>query len=298
MLVWLASYPRSGNTLLRQVLKGCFDLPSCEGLEPELANLGQQDPVWVEHFGSYSLEGDPEAFYRRALGSAEPVAVKTHALPRDAEKAIYVVRDGRLALPSFLAFQDRFHPGTSSFESLLLGDHPYGEWSGHYRVWCERREGPLLVLRFEELLGADAALLGRIAAFLGLAGPVRPWVNPQAALHARDPQVFGRGDPRWTPNDFWTDARLRAFYTLHGPLLRELGYASAEEVQAGAYPVGSDEERLVRFTRELVVHRWELQRECDARLDVIESLRGELEREREHSRDRTPLTLLRRLVRR
>jgi hypothetical protein len=291
VIVWLASYPRSGNTLLRQVLKRCFDLPSCEGLEPELANRERPNPVWVEHFGSYFVEGDPEAFYRRGLGSAELVAVKSHGRPRDTEKAIYVVRDGRLALRSFLAFQDRYHPGTSSFESLLFGDHPYGDWSSHYRAWREQREGPLLLLRFEELLAADAALLGRIAAFLGLPGPARPWASPQAALHAHNPDVFGQGDPRWTPSDFWTEARLRAFHTLHGPLLQELGYASAAEIQAGAYPAGSDPERLVRFTREVVDRRWELQRECDARLGVIESLR----RDRQ---ERTPLTLLRRLVRR
>jgi hypothetical protein len=150
------------------------------------------------------------------------------------------------------------------------------------------------LLRFEELLEADAALLARIAAFLGLAGPARPWASPQAALRQHDPDAFGRGDPRWTPSDFWTDARLRVFYTLHGALLGQLGYARAEEVQAGAYPVGSDEECLVRFTRETVARRWEIQRECDARLGVIESLQGD----RERRRDRTALTLLRRLVRR
>ena len=45
-LVWLASYPRSGNTLLRQVLKASFDLASCEGLEPVPASSNTVlDPV-------------------------------------------------------------------------------------------------------------------------------------------------------------------------------------------------------------------------------------------------------------
>jgi hypothetical protein len=308
MVVWLASYPRSGNTLLRLVLKLCFDLPSCEGLEPSMANTGHFDPAWTEQVGFYFADGDPAAFYRRALSSAERVAIKSHEMPRDVEKAIYVLRDGRLALRSFVAFQDRYAPGTSSFESLVFGDHPYGDWSTHYRAWCERREGPLLVLRFEELVAADAALLERIAAFLSLTGPARTWVNPLAALRQRIPEFFGQAEPRWTASDFWTDARLRAFHTLHGRLLCELGYASAEEVQAGAYPVGSDEERLVRFTREIVARRWELQRECDARLGVIEELQRECETRlrlvaslqggRDHRPARGPSALLRWLTRR
>jgi len=308
MVVWLASYPRSGNTLLRQVLKLCFDLSSCEGLEPAMANQSHSDPVWAEHVGLYFVEGDPAAFYRQALGSAELVAIKSHEMPRDAEKAIYVLRDGRLALGSFLAYQERHSPGTTSFESLVFGDHPYGDWSSHFQAWCERREGPLLVLRFEELLAPDAAVLERIAAFLGLTGPARTWVNPLTALRKRVPEFFGRGEPRWTPSDFWTDARLHAFYTIHGRLLCELGYASAEEVRAGAYPVGSDEERLVRFTREIVARRWELQRECDTRLRVIEDLQREcdarlrlvasLQGDRNRRPERGPSALLRWLRRR
>ena len=274
MLVWLASYPRSGNTLLRLILKGRFDLSSCEGLEPVPAAFRAPNGIG-EFYGSYFIDGDPEAFYRRARTGPELVLVKSHQLPRDDGKAVYVVRDGRLALRSYTKYQDTYHPGMSTFDSLLLGDHPYGEWTIHYRAW-HNRGGETLVLRFEELVGAGAAVLARLAAFLQLPGPVRPWVNPQAALRAQDPAFFGAGNCAWLPDDrFWTPARLAAFYTLHGPLLVELGYATAEDVKAGAHAPGSDDERLVRQAHALAARGRQLQAVCDERLAEIGRLKQE-----------------------
>jgi hypothetical protein len=272
MIVWLASYPRSGNTLLRQILKCCFNLHSCEGLEPVSPELRNHAPAREEYYGSYFVEGDPEEFYQQAQTRAELVLIKSHQLPRDNHKAIYVVRDGRLALQSFVKFQETFHPGQSTFESLLLGDHPYGDWSSHYRAWCEPSRGPTLVVRFEELRNADAKLVRRLQEFLGYSGPVKPWVNPQAQLQKMVPTFYGHGQPTWQPDSFWTDTRLRQFYTLHGELLIQLGYATVAEVEAGAYPVGCDEERMVQYARQLVSRRNELQRAADERLAVIQQL--------------------------
>lgn len=273
MIVWLASYPRSGNTLLRQVLKTCFDLDSCEGLEQVPDNFREPDGIRDEFYGSYFVEGDPGAFYARAQTGNELVLIKSHQLPRDDSKAIYVVRDGRLALRSYVKYQDTYHPGTSSFESLLAGDHPYGEWTSHYRAWCETRRGETLVVRFEELLHADSALLARLVAFIGAPGPARSWVNPQAELRTRDPSFFGTGSSAWKPDAFWTEARLRQFYTLHGPLLVRLGYASAAEVEAGAYPADSDEAKLLRFAHDLAARRNALQVVCDERAAKLSDLK-------------------------
>jgi hypothetical protein len=268
MLVWLASYPRSGNTLLRQVLKSCFDLNSCEGLEQVPEQFRVPDGVRDEFYGSYFLDGEPAEFYQQARASAELVLIKSHQLPRDGAKAIYVVRDGRLALKSYVKYQDTYHAGTSSFESLLLGDNAYGEWASHYRAWAARG-GETLAIRFEELVNAGPELLARIGAFLGVGGPVRPWVNPKETLRARDPAFFGTGHTAWAPDPFWTEARLRQFYTLHGALVAELGYATADEVRAGAYPADSDEARLLHFAHALVARRDALQAECDARAEAL-----------------------------
>ncbi|VTR93948.1 Sulfotransferase family protein OS=Desulfovibrio vulgaris subsp. vulgaris (strain DP4) GN=Dvul_3034 PE=4 SV=1: Sulfotransfer_1 [Gemmata massiliana] len=272
MLVWLASYPRSGNTLLRQVLKSCFDLNSCAGLEPSLAAERAGPDAFSAFYGAYFFAGDPEQFYLRARDGTDLVLVKTHQWPRDDEKAIYVVRDGRLALKSFAAYQDTYHPGSSTPHALLIGDHVYGDWTSHYRAWSQRR-GETLVLRFEELVEADTTLLTRIAEFLGVTGPIRPWVNPQSELRARAPEFFGPGNRTWRPDEFWTPALLRAFHTLHGPLLVDLGYATPAEVASAAHPPGSAEESRVLRCADLTTRVRELQGVCDERLTEIEQLK-------------------------
>jgi hypothetical protein len=246
MIVWLASYPRSGNTLLRQVLKRCFDLTSCEGLETLPSTFRKPDEVQKEHFGAYFADGDPEAFYYRARSGPDVVCIKTHQPPRDAARAIYVFRDGRLALESYVRFQEMHHPGASTFESLVVGQHVYGDWTRHYRTWSRADRGPTLFVRFEDLVKADAALLGRIGAFIGIGPPLREWANPQSIPRVHDPVLCGSGESVWKPNSFWTPTRLRTFHTLHGPLMTELGYANSAEVEAGRYPPASAEDRALR----------------------------------------------------
>ncbi len=40
MINWLASYPRSGNTLLRTILKTCFGLMSYDSMRANLFSFG------------------------------------------------------------------------------------------------------------------------------------------------------------------------------------------------------------------------------------------------------------------
>lgn len=272
MLVWLASYPRSGNTLLRQVLKSCFDLDSCEGLERVPEQLRDPDGTRYLHYGTYYVDRNWEEYYHTSRASADLVLVKSHQLPRDDAKAIYVVRDGRLAIKSFVKFQNSYHPGESSFASLLVGDHPYGEWTSHYRAWVNRPAGPLLLLRFEELVNPTNETLTRIGTFIGAGDPVRPWVNHLGELRERHPGYFGAGEPEWKPDPFWSEWQLRAFYTLHGELLTELGYATAAQTRAGAFPTGSNEEQFLRTALNLAAHRNALQIVCDERAETLERL--------------------------
>src|ERR1700712_341432 len=96
-VTWLASYPRSGNTLLRTIRNGCFDHPSqsiyedADLSDPELSQLVGHEPVGA----------DAPAFIARAAQAGRSLYVKTHEMPpADRHPAIYVVRDGRSAVVS------------------------------------------------------------------------------------------------------------------------------------------------------------------------------------------------------
>ena len=65
MIVWLASYPRSGNTLLRTVLKQTMGLWSYSGPMP--------------------ITEPWELFYEKASADETTCLVKTHLQPRDSQ---------------------------------------------------------------------------------------------------------------------------------------------------------------------------------------------------------------------
>jgi len=95
MIIWLASYPRSGNTLVRLVLAQVYGYNTYSLYnDPDLRDMGMAD---ILHQKDFLREGIVE--YENA---EKPYFVKTHLLPHadDTNKAIYIVRDGRDTLVS------------------------------------------------------------------------------------------------------------------------------------------------------------------------------------------------------
>src|SRR5262245_61488963 len=95
MIVWLASYPRSGNTFLRAALHGLY---GCQSIDRYTANrpLSSQVPY------GFSMRLPKDTSLEELAKSNSLYAVKTHDLPSsDCHPAIYLVRDGRDALVSY-----------------------------------------------------------------------------------------------------------------------------------------------------------------------------------------------------
>jgi len=223
MIIWLASYPRSGNTLLRSILKQTMNLGSYvdEPLLPQLAHCE------LEEIGALSFEGSWDTFYRRASNSKDVFLVKTHRPPRDSQPVIYVIRDGRSATESYAAYHKSFSPNPKfcpSILELMLGDDFYGGWSSHYRIWNSRSEGKLLLVRFEELVNADRPILEKMQKFIGYAGEVKLFENPMDKLNFGNPSFFRTGKIKWENSSQWTEDLEAIFIALHGELLVQLGY--------------------------------------------------------------------------
>ncbi|RLD78804.1 MAG: hypothetical protein DRJ15_10795 [Bacteroidetes bacterium] len=98
-MIWIASFPRSGNTFVRNILHEVYGLESSEYHREE----------------DYHLDADYVSF----------PFVKTHLLPSQLDpsdpdiKAVYIVRDGRDTMVS-IAHQrsDIVAPGTDYQENL------------------------------------------------------------------------------------------------------------------------------------------------------------------------------------
>ena len=77
MIIWIASYPRSGNTLLRTICRHCFNVYSYadEPIQETgfLANPGLG--------GHLEYKSDWPDFYQKASQSEKYFLIKTHSLP-------------------------------------------------------------------------------------------------------------------------------------------------------------------------------------------------------------------------
>ena len=201
-IIWLASYPKSGNTWLRAFLHNLLRDPP-EGYDINSMTdftIGDSAIVWYVPLigrppGDWSFEevGKVRRRAHEAMVRAFPddVFVKTHnALLADAHGpmitmeltagAIYVIRN-----PLDVAISYSHHLGKTIDETIEILNSPrsgnpntlknvyqlLGSWSEHVASWTARPHPGLHVIRYEDMLERPDATFGVVASFLGLKPP-------------------------------------------------------------------------------------------------------------------------------
>ena len=198
-IVWIASYPKSGNTWVRAFLHeilrqdgGAFDLgrmAQTAGNEASIDNYRAIDPRpwsrWTPGEVSRARPAAQAAFARR---HGHVVFCKTHlAVLRSRGQstinmdvtagAIYIVRNPLDIAPSYadhqgvpldiaidlMNLENHETPSTSSHVSELLGS-----WSQNVETWTRRSLPGLHVMRYEDMLASPVATFSDLAAFLKL----------------------------------------------------------------------------------------------------------------------------------
>ncbi|WP_375287622.1 sulfotransferase domain-containing protein [Sphingomonas sp.] len=230
MIVWLASYPRSGNTLMRILLSHVFGLPvpslqpggrvvtgreGCGGLLPPAGGMPETQAM------------DEEAFTTHARALPGTVIVKTHgAPPAGDEPAIVLVRDGRAAMASYQRYRRTFAGQEMLLEQIVSAPAPLPHWS-HLTARWRRRTAPTLLLRFERVIRTDAALIEEIGRFLGCT-PQRGFDLGFEDLRRVSPDFFSVGSD--APGIALVEKRCPAlFWTAHGDAMRALGYGAEHD---------------------------------------------------------------------
>jgi hypothetical protein len=225
MLVWLASYPRSGNHLLRTILRRSFDLGSYSIYQPIAEPSG---PMFAEAIGDRRFnDEDKNAFLARARRSPELFLVKTHGAIPKFDRCIYIVRDGRAALASYHRYLAEVENKKRTLPELIVGQNWPGPWHDHVGRFLRRSKRRTLILRYEAL-SAPNPPLEEIGAFLGVR-PVRPFDVTFSSLHKIDPRIFPTGHNRAGIDALERDHR-DLFWEHCGPMMRMLGYASNQEL--------------------------------------------------------------------
>lgn len=154
--IWVASYPRSGNTFLRTVLNHCFDLKSASVYINDLGGNKKLEES-VGH-----IERDEDGVINFPAGNLP--LVKTHELHKaqDSTPAIYVLRDGRAAAISLW----KFYGQKSPLSEIIKGNHRFGKWCDHVASWQPETRPNTLFIRYEDLEADLESVLPSISEFL------------------------------------------------------------------------------------------------------------------------------------
>lgn len=277
MIIWLASYPRSGNTLLRTVINRTMHMKSISDEFDEVSKYFNL-PKLQEITGSIQVDGGWKSFYETATESDEIFLVKTHSLPRDNQPAIYIVRDGRKAMTSYSKFHESFTaPPYPTLMDLLLGLDYYGDWSAHVQTWAQREN--TIVLKYEELVEPSDVLLRKIADFVDYQGAIAPWENPFNELQGEAPKFFREGNSEWQGGmASWSPLLESIFLYCHGETMRNFGYVAEKNVAAATAVLNAEVTEIIQISRRLNHQVKLLQNVCDERLAVIDGLKQECDK--------------------
>lgn len=220
MLIWMASYSRSGSSLTQQVLWQCF------GKNIARAKRTKVNPMAEPHIGpDYYNDGLslPE-IAERARKEEGKVIVKTHAMPEGDEPAIMIVRDGRAVMSSYTRRQNDIAHKPTTLEEMVRGKK--GSWSEHVEAWLDAPMEKVL-LRYEKLRVGDPDELKKLGEFIGMP-QIAPFDNPVEEMRAALPrhvQVAENGPGIEEVERECGDL----FWELHGNAMRRLGYARNPE---------------------------------------------------------------------
>jgi hypothetical protein len=184
MIIWIASYPKSGNTWVRSLLSSYlytddgifnFDLlrkidqfpskPYFEYFLKDFTDIKKISDYWIA------------AQERIRLFNNETIFLKTHSAlctlennpftnKNNTKAAIYVVRDPRNLITSFahhysLNINQAFDFINDKSRMLLRNEYGQGDfgiatvlgnWSEHYRSWKKLKFAPILVIKYEDLI--------------------------------------------------------------------------------------------------------------------------------------------------
>ena len=229
MIIWVASYPRSGNTLFRIVLDrmGLGPTYSIHN-DKALKVLNIEKEVGHEDLPEEGLEG---------LSNDSAIHfVKTHDLPgKDDYPTVYIVRDGRDAIVSYAHYLKNIDKKEFSLgqiiAKLITGEiGGFGLWGDHVRKW-RRKPGKFAIVRYEELVRQPANEVARVLRQLQIPEIL---VNEQisipsfAELQNMNSEFFRAGQSGSWSNDM-TGSLERQFWARHRMGMALAGYEQPEQ---------------------------------------------------------------------
>ena len=199
MIVWLASYPKSGNTWMWLFIKSYFNPPK----KKFSLNYHKDDPVMLKPFpdeGMFDeLKINYESFFDLSknwinLQSLINLNNKTNYLKthnsmctinnykftnvQNTLGAIYIVRDPRDVLISYSSYMEKSMDETLKFmlnkETYEVGEFKkkiynktlLGSWSDHYNSWKNYKSREIIIIKYEDMVNSASSTFLKVLTYL------------------------------------------------------------------------------------------------------------------------------------
>ena len=201
-LIWLASYPKSGNTWLRAFIHNLLQNPDAPAKPNELDQftIGHNHRVWYDKAAGKStrdLTGAeiaqlrPKVHQLMYLSHPDSRFVKSHNFVAEMDGTmtvdmtytagiIYVLRNPLDVCPSMtnhfgMSIQEAADALCNPDAGTLADDRhvpeKWGTWSDHVETWTGQQHPQKLILRYEDMKAKPFKEFNKVVKFLGLKPP-------------------------------------------------------------------------------------------------------------------------------
>jgi len=193
MIIWIASYPKSGNTYIRSFLASYFYSEKGKFDFDQLLNIHQFPNMKFSKIKAETMEEASKRWiYNQGLffEKKKLYLVKTHnclsefkgnkfTSKNETLGAIYIVRDPRNIISSFTnhyslnydeAIKFMLDENSALIENSADKDHSnftfLNSWSNHYKSWKNNNEFKLLFVKYEDLEIKKKEIFTKVITFI------------------------------------------------------------------------------------------------------------------------------------
>ena len=205
MIIWIASYPRSGNTLTSQLIYRCFEYKTYEKYNNfgKYIKIGTRSQI-IRLLGLIKYDLEWKDFYQQAKDSEEIFFIKTHDAPEDNSPCIYVVRNPYHATESFYSYHRDVLKKECLWEDLISGSvFPFHTWGSHLDNWNPTLREMTILIKYEDIISQSEKVTEKISEFAKI-NIKQKWINNFSAHQKIDPEFFRKGNQNSAslfPND-------------------------------------------------------------------------------------------------